>query len=195
MDESQDWQLPEAELEKLLDPAIKVFCLVNPSNPPSSKQPQAVLDRLSRLVEKERPDLIIITDDVYATFADDFVSVFAACPRNTLCVYSFSKYFGATGWRLGTIALQQENVIDELLQSLPQPDKDRLAARYSSLTTDVPRLKFIDRLVADSRSVALNHTAGLSGPQQLQMVLFALHGLMDRLDRYQDAAKALVRGR
>ena len=195
MDESQDWQLPEAELEKLLDPAVKVFCLVNPSNPPSSKQPQAVLDRLSRLVEKERPDLIIITDDVYATFADDFVSVFAACPRNTLCVYSFSKYFGATGWRLGTIALQQENVIDELLQSLPRTDKERLAARYSSLTTDVPGLKFIDRLVADSRSVALNHTAGLSGPQQLQMVLFALHGLMDRLDRYQDAAKALVRGR
>ena len=195
MDESADWLLPEAELEKLLDPAVKVFCLVNPSNPPSSKQPQQVLDRLSQLVEKDRPDLIIITDDVYATFADDFVSVFAACPRNTVCVYSFSKYFGATGWRLGTIALHRENVIDELLQSLPPADKERLNARYSSLTTDIPGLKFIDRLVADSRSVALNHTAGISGPQQVQMELFALHGLMDRLDRYKDAAKALIRGR
>ncbi|MBO0895443.1 bifunctional aspartate transaminase/aspartate 4-decarboxylase [Arthrobacter sunyaminii] len=195
MDESADWQLPNTELEKLLDPAIKVFCLVNPSNPPSAKQPQAVLERLARLVADQRPDLIIITDDVYATFADDFVSVFAVCPRNTLCVYSFSKYFGATGWRLGTIALHQENVIDDLLDALPAGEKQRLNARYSSLTTDVPGLKFIDRLVADSRSVALNHTAGISGPQQLQMVLFALHGLMDRLDRYQDAAKALIRGR
>ena len=195
MDESADWQLPEAELEKLLDPAVKVFCLVNPSNPPSSKQPQSVLDWLARLVAKERPDLIIITDDVYATFADNFVSVFAACPRNTLCVYSFSKYFGATGWRLGTIALHQENVIDELLGALPVSEEQRLNARYSSLTTDVRGLTFIDRLVADSRSVALNHTAGLSGPQQLHMVLFALHGLMDRLDRYQDAAKSLIRGR
>lgn len=195
MDESQDWLLPDSELEKLLDPDVKVFCLVNPSNPPSAKQPHAVLDRLSRLVAQQRPDLIIITDDVYATFADDFVSVFAVCPRNTICVYSFSKYFGATGWRLGTIALHRENVIDGLLATLPEAEKQRLNTRYSSLTTDVPGLKFIDRIVADSRSVALNHTAGLSGPQQLHMVLFALHGLMDRLDRYQDAAKALIRGR
>ncbi|WP_461170969.1 bifunctional aspartate transaminase/aspartate 4-decarboxylase [Arthrobacter sp. Z1-15] len=195
MDEAEDWRLPDSELDKLLDPAIKVFCLVNPSNPPSSRQPGEVLDRLARLVAEERRDLIIITDDVYGTFADNYVSVFASCPRNTVCVYSFSKYFGATGWRLGTVALHRENVIDALLQDLPPDEKQRLDTRYASLTTDAGDLAFMDRLVADSRTVALNHTAGLSGPQQLQMVLFALHGLMDRLHRYQDAAKDLIRGR
>jgi aspartate 4-decarboxylase len=50
-------------------------------------------------------------------------------------------------------------------------------------------------LVADSRAVALNHTAGLSVPQQLQMALFALSGLMDREHRYKDAAKQLIRKR
>jgi aspartate 4-decarboxylase len=34
--------------------------------------------------------------------------------------------------------------------------------------------------VADSRAVALNHTAGLSTPQQVMMVLFSLQELMDR---------------
>ncbi|MEG0276774.1 MAG: PilZ domain-containing protein, partial [Coprobacillus sp.] len=48
---------------------------------------------------------------------------------------------------------------------------------YSSLTTDPSSIKFIDRLVADSRNVALNHTAGLSTPQQVQMVLFALFNI------------------
>ncbi|WAP50467.1 bifunctional aspartate transaminase/aspartate 4-decarboxylase [Arthrobacter sp. ATA002] len=195
MDETADWRLPDSELEKLRDPAVKVFCLVNPSNPPSSQQPREVLDALARLVTEERRDLIIITDDVYGTFADNFVSVFAACPRNTLCVYSFSKYFGATGWRLGTVALHRNNVVDALLRDLPAAVKRRLDSRYSSLTADAGHLAFIDRLVADSRTVALNHTAGLSGPQQLQMVLFALHGLTDRLHRYQDAAKDLIRGR
>ena len=71
----------------------------------------AVLDQLTALVMK-RPDLFIVTDDVYGTFADDFVSMFAKCPRNTLCVYSFSKYFGATGWRLGVIALHNDNAFD-----------------------------------------------------------------------------------
>jgi aspartate 4-decarboxylase len=41
-------------------------------------------------------------------------------------------------------------------------------------------LRIIDRLVVDSRAVALNLTAGLSLPQ---MALFALNGLMDRMCR------------
>jgi aspartate 4-decarboxylase len=195
LDEHDDWQLPDAELAKLLDPAIKVFCLVNPSNPPSSKLSDTVLDRLAALVSTHRPDLIIVTDDVYGTFADDFVSVFAKCPRNTMCVYSFSKFFGATGWRLGVIALHHDNVVDDALAALPEDQKRTLDTRYATLTTEPRSLRFIDRLVADSRAVALNHTAGLSTPQQLQMALFALNGLMDRQMQYKDAAKQLIRRR
>lgn len=195
MDEDSDWQLPDAELRKLEDPAIKVLCLVNPSNPPSTKLSGESLDKLTQVINETRRDLIVVTDDVYGTFADDFVSVFAKCPSNTLCVYSFSKYFGATGWRLGVIALHEENVLDAALAELPEAVKAGLDQRYSSLTTEPRVLRFIDRLVADSRAVALNHTAGLSLPQQLQMTLFALNGLMDREDRYKDAAKRLIRDR
>lgn len=194
MDRLDDWQLPQTEIDKLLDPAVKIFCLVNPSNPPSSKLSDAVLDQLAALVEK-RPDLFIVTDDVYGTFADDFVSLFAKCPRNTLCVYSFSKFFGATGWRLGAMALHDDNVFDVALKALPEEDKLLLDVRYASLTTTPREIAFIDRLVADSRAVALNHTAGLSVPQQLQMALFALNGLMDRDHRYKNAAKQLIRKR
>lgn len=195
MDEHSDWQLPEEEIVKLLDPAIKILCVVNPSNPPSTKLSDTVLDQLAQLVTTRRPDLFIVTDDVYGTFADDFVSIFAKCPRNTLCVYSFSKYFGATGWRLGAIALHDDNAFDDALTSLPETQKRLLDARYASLTTEPRKLRFIDRMVADSRAVALNHTAGLSLPQQLQMALFALNGLMDREHHYKMAAKQLIRQR
>ncbi len=195
MDEHADWQLPQSEIDKLLDPAVKVFCLVNPSNPPSTRLSNAVLDQLATLVRERRPDLMIVTDDVYGTFADDFVSLFAKCPRNTLCVYSFSKFFGATGWRLGAIAAHVDNVFDAALDRLPDADKRQLDARYATLTTEPRKLAFIDRLVADSRAVALNHTAGLSAPQQLQMALFALNGLMDREHRYKASAKQLIRNR
>jgi aspartate 4-decarboxylase len=194
MDRLDDWQLPASEIDKLMDPAIKIFCLVNPSNPPSAKLSDAVLQQLAALVAK-RPDLFIVTDDVYGTFADDFVSLFASCPHNTLCVYSFSKFFGATGWRLGAIALHDDNAFDKALANLPESQKVLLDGRYASLTTAPRKLRFIDRLVADSRAVALNHTAGLSVPQQLQMALFALSGLMDREHRYKNAAKQLIRKR
>ena len=191
----QGWQYPDAELDKLADPAVKAFFVVNPSNPPSVRINPEGLRKIADIVKNQRPDLVILTDDVYGTFADDFVSLFAKCPHNTLCVYSFSKFFGATGWRLGAIALHEDNAFDTALARLPEPTRVLLDARYSSLTTTPRKLRFIDRLVADSRAVALNHTAGLSVPQQLQMALFALSGLMDREHRYKDAAKQLIRKR
>ena len=76
-------------------------------------------------------------------------------PYNTLGVYSFSKYFGATGWRLGVIALAKENVFNKLIYELPKEDKDDLINRYSSLTTNPESISFIDRIVADSRHCLL----------------------------------------
>ena len=189
------WQYPDSELDKLLDPAIKVFLVVNPSNPPSVKMNDAGLVRIAEIVKTKRPDLIIVTDDVYGTFADNFRSLYSVCPQNTVLVYSFSKYFGSTGWRLGVVATHTQNVLDRALAALPEEEKEALDKRYASLTPDVRGLKFIDRLVADSRTVALNHTAGLSTPQQVQMVLFALFALMDGREAYKTALKNLLHRR
>ena len=194
-DPAMGWQYPDAELDKLKDRAIKVFFVVNPSNPPSVKMDDRSLEKLASIVRDHRPDLIILTDDVYGTFADDFRSLFAICPQNTILVYSFSKYFGATGWRLGVIATHKQNVLDQKLAALPETAKLTLDRRYGSIVPDVRTLSFIDRLVADSRTVALNHTAGLSTPQQVQMVLFALFALMDESDGYKAELKKLIRRR
>ena len=68
-DPKAGWQYPASEIRKLEDPAIKAFFLVNPSNPPSVKLDDAGLKAIAEIVKK-RPDLIILTDDVYGTFAD-----------------------------------------------------------------------------------------------------------------------------
>ena len=189
------WQYPDAEIDKLADPSIKAFFVVNPSNPPSVKIDGSALRRIGDIVRNQRPDLVVITDDVYGTFADDFVSLFAMCPHNTVLVYSFSKYFGATGWRLGVVATHRDTILDKRLSALPESDKAILDARYGSLVVDPSKLKFIDRMVADSRTVAQNHTAGLSTPQQVQMALFSLFALMDESDSYNKATKRIVRRR
>jgi aspartate 4-decarboxylase len=194
-DSAAGWQYADAEIDKLVDPAVKAFFVVNPSNPPSVKIAARALRQIGEIVKNKRPDLIILTDDVYGTFADDFVSLFAICPHNTILVYSFSKYFGATGWRLGVVATHTETILDRRLAALPEPDKAILDARYGSLVVDPRKLKFIDRMVADSRTVAQNHTAGLSTPQQVQMALFSLFALMDEAGAYNKAMKRIIRRR
>jgi aspartate 4-decarboxylase len=189
------WQYPDAEIDKLKDPSIKALFFVNPSNPPSVAMRANSMQRLAALVQNNRPDLIVVTDDVYGTFVPGFRSLMAEVPQNTIGVYSFSKYFGCTGWRLGVVAIHEDNIFDKAIAKLPEDIRRELNTRYGPLTLHPEQIKFIDRMVADSRCVALNHTAGLSLPQQVQMTLFSLFALLDKDDRYKKLTKEIVKRR
>ena len=189
------WQYPDAEIDKLKDPSIKALFFVNPSNPPSVAMRATSMARLAKLIQNDRPDLIVVTDDVYGTFVPGFRSLMAEVPHNTIGVYSFSKYFGCTGWRLGVVAIHQDNIFDKAIAKLPETVRCELNTRYGAITLHPEEIKFIDRMVADSRCVALNHTAGLSLPQQVQMTLFSLFALFETDDRYKKLTKEIVHRR
>ncbi|HAT4301279.1 TPA: aspartate 4-decarboxylase [Clostridium perfringens] len=183
---SYTWQYPEEELNKLKNPSIKALFLVNPSNPPSMAIHDKSKELLKDIVTNYNPNLMIISDDVYGTFVNKFQSLVADLPHNSIGVYSYSKYFGVTGWRLGTLALYEDNIFDKLISELPSEKKEMVNKRYESLSTDPEKIPFIDRIVADSRQVALNHTAGLSTPQQVQMAFFSAFSLVDKENTYKN---------
>ena len=189
------WQYQEKDLDVLKDPSVKAAFITNQSNPPSYGLTKALMNRIVEIVRNDNPNLMIITDDVYATFIPHFRSMMAELPKNTLCVYSFSKYFGATGWRLAIIALHQDNIYDRMIRELPRDKQELLKKRYSSLSLHPEDIRFIDRMVADSRQVALNHTAGLSLPQQTQMSLFASFALLDAENTYKKRMQDMIHER
>src|SRR4029079_13546106 len=89
--QEQKFQYPDEELKKLLDPKVKAFLIDNTGHqlvvalsPETIKKIGAVL--------KKRPDLILLTDDVYGTFVPGFRSLMGEFPENTIGVYSYSKY-------------------------------------------------------------------------------------------------------
>jgi aspartate 4-decarboxylase len=196
------FQFTDEQLKKLEDPKIKAFFVVNPGNPTGAALSKEVIAKITKLVKTKRPDLMILTDDVYGTFVHDFRSLLGELPQNTIGVYSYSKYVGGTGWRLGVIAVHEDNIFDKMIAKLPESDLKALDKRYGALTLEPRKIKFIDRIVADSRDVALNHTAGLALPQQVMMSLFSLAELMDSAKEYQAAcmeilhrrAKAMIEG-
>ena len=191
------WQYNDKDICKLRDTSYKALFIVNPSNPPSYTLASETIDLLVDIVERWNPNLMIVTDDVYATYTNGFQSLMARLPHNTICVYSFSKYFGATGWRTAVTAIHRDNIFDELLKRLPRKRKGELQQRYGSIRKDVENMRFIDRMVADSRQVALNHTAGLSLPQQMQMTLFALYSIIDKREgnRFKEKMQEIIRRR
>src|SRR3954462_5554673 len=189
------WQYTDEELKKLEDPKIKAFFVVNPGNPSGVAMSRETIGKIVNLVKNKRPDLMLLTDDVYGTFVHDFRSLLGELPQNTIGVYSYSKYFGCTGWRLGVIAVHEDNIFDELIAKQAGSVSAVINHRYHALTLEPQNLAFIDRIVADSRDVALNHTAGLSLPQQVMMTLFSLSELMDNKKDYQRACIGIVKKR
>jgi aspartate 4-decarboxylase len=189
------FQFTDTELKKLEDPKVKAFFLVNPGNPTGVAISKEVIGKIANLVKTKRPDLMLLTDDVYGTFVNDFRSLLGELPQNTIGVYSYSKYVGCTGWRLGVIAVHEDNIFDKMIAKLPDADLKALDKRYGALVLEPRKIKFIDRIVADSRDVALNHTAGLALPQQVMMSLFSLAEMMDGAKLYQKACMEIVHRR
>jgi aspartate 4-decarboxylase len=189
------FQYSDAEIKKLEDPKIKAFFVVNPGNPTGMGMDRETIAKIVNLVKTKRPDLMLLTDDVYGTFVNDFRSLLGELPQNTIGVYSYSKYFGCTGWRLGVIAIHQDNMFDKMIAELPDKHVKALDKRYGPITLEPRKFKFIDRIVADSRDIGLNHTAGLSLPQQVMMTMFSLYELMDTNKAYQKACMEIVNRR
>jgi aspartate/methionine/tyrosine aminotransferase len=98
--------LPDvAGLERLCDAGTKVLLLNSPSNPLG-----AVIDR-DRMREiaafAESRNLWIVSDECYdeTVFDDRFVSAAAvADPERTIAIFTFSKTYAMTGWRVGYTA-------------------------------------------------------------------------------------------
>src|ERR1700730_4403447 len=189
------FQHTDDEIKKLEDPKIKAFFVVNPGNPTGMGMSRETVGKIATLVKTKRPDLMLLTDDVYGTFVDDFRSLLGELPQNTIGVYSYSKYFGCTGWRLGVIAIHEDNIFDKMIAKLPDNHLKALDKRYGPITLEPRKFKFIDRIVADSRDIGLNHTAGLSLPQQLMMTMFSLSEMMDTKKDYQKACMEIVNRR
>lgn len=194
-DEKAGWQLPNEEVAKLADPKVKALFLVNPTNPTSTALDKNTVTRVAKVVKEKNPNLVVINDTVYASFVEEFHTLGEEIPENTIGVYSYSKYFGVTGWRLGVVSVHENCVVDRIIAGLPEAQKKALALRYRLTSTKPAELKFYERLEMDSRDVALAHTGGLSGPQQAVMCLFSLFELMDVKSKYKATIVAILKER
>ncbi len=102
--------LPDmAELEALVSPKTRLLLINSPLNPIGSIIPRA---RMQELVDfAAAHDLWLVCDEAYdaLTYSDQFVSAAALGRRERVIgVYSFSKTYAMTGWRIGYMVVPRE---------------------------------------------------------------------------------------
>ena len=191
----EEFALSKATIDKLRDPRIKALFMVNPGNPGAYSLPKQNIVDIGKIVNTVRRDLLVLSDNVYAPFAPKYFSFMASCPYNTIEVFSLSKYFGTTGWRLGLVMLSKKNRFDDMIARLSSARKKMLDQRYSTATLTPRKLTFMQRLVLDSRQVAEAHVGGLSTPQQTLLGLMLFYDMQDRDRAYQTNIRSTLKTR
>jgi aspartate aminotransferase len=114
--------LPRLEdLERLVTPRTRAILVNSPSNPLGTVLPRDLLETL--LAFARRRGLWFISDEVYdeVVFDDVFVSAGSvADPGDRLVsVYSFSKVYAMTGWRVGYLVAPPD--MAKLLTGMQEP--------------------------------------------------------------------------
>lgn len=99
---AEDGWLPNPEeIEKQVTANSRALVLVSPSNPTGTMIGEDLMRQLLDLAR--RHDLWVISDEVYdaITFGNPAVSAYRVDPDRVVSIFSFSKTYAMTGWRLG----------------------------------------------------------------------------------------------
>lgn len=109
------------ELKAAVSPRTKAIFINTPGNPTGAVFPRHVMEDLVEFAE--RNNIWLISDEVYdQLLLDDDVEHYSAArvsPDRVISVYSFSKIFAMTGWRLGYCAAPAP--VAEILRKLQEP--------------------------------------------------------------------------
>ena len=99
---AKDGWLPNPEeIEKQITPNSRAMILVSPSNPTGTMIGEDLMRELLDLARQH--NLWVISDEVYdeITFGKPAVSAYGIDPDRVISVFSFSKTYAMTGWRIG----------------------------------------------------------------------------------------------
>jgi aspartate aminotransferase len=107
LDAQNEWHPDIAQLERLVTPRTRMLIINSPANPTGAVFPQQLVADLLDFVR--RHDLYLLSDECYdeIIFEGKHVSPATMLSReefesgSVICIYTFSKSYAMTGWRLG----------------------------------------------------------------------------------------------
>lgn len=126
--EKEGWSLDESKLEKKITSKTRAILFCNPNNPTGTIYSKDQLMKILEIAEKN--NLYVLADEVYRDFIyddQDFYSIgnFSKFRSRIIYIFSFSKSYSMTGWRVGFLATEK---------SLAQ----QILARHDVLVTCAP---------------------------------------------------------
>ncbi|MDZ7612015.1 MAG: pyridoxal phosphate-dependent aminotransferase [Candidatus Moranbacteria bacterium] len=111
LNEEEGWSLDVKEIEKKITSKTRAILFCNPNNPTGTVYSR---DQLLKILElAQRHNLYLLSDEVYRDFVYDgldFYSLaqFSKFRNRIIYIFSFSKSYAMTGWRVGFLAAERD---------------------------------------------------------------------------------------
>lgn len=119
LDEEKGWAFDLERFKRAITPKTKAIFYCNPNNPTGTIYSQDQLRGLAQLAEEH--DLFLISDEVYKDFLfkpGQKIFSLAEIPelrKRVVRLFSFSKSYAMTGWRVGYLH-SDESIVKEILK-------------------------------------------------------------------------------
>lgn len=118
LEKNSGWSFDIKRLEAAISPKTRAVLFCNPNNPTGTIFQKQDLLELGRLAQEK--NFYIISDEVYKDFLYNDTPFFSlaqdpAFRKKLIRVFSFSKAFSMTGWRVGYLH-SDESVVAEILK-------------------------------------------------------------------------------
>jgi aspartate/methionine/tyrosine aminotransferase len=111
-----NYTLDPDRLKEYVNKNTKLLYLVDPNNPLGTCFSKEQILQIVEIAEDN--NITIIHDCTYRDFADDHHLIANYYPENTITIWSFSKWLGLAGMRLGTI-VTSEKIMEKIGQYPP----------------------------------------------------------------------------
>jgi len=111
-----DFRLSPARLEAAVDERTRIIYLVDPNNPLGICYTEAEIRAFTDIAR--RAGAYFIHDCTYRHFADSHTLAASFYPERTITIYSFSKWLGLAGLRVGALVAAEE-IIERLAAAPP----------------------------------------------------------------------------
>jgi len=103
------WEPEIGQLEEQISPTTKAIILNSPSNPTGKVLDESIFNQITNLAEDN--GIFVLSDEVYSRFTrSHHTSVLDLPECKHICVQSFSKTYGMTGFRLGFAISRAETI-------------------------------------------------------------------------------------
>ncbi len=144
-----NYRLSPERLQESLTPKTRVVYVVDPNNPLGTALTATEVEKIVAIL-RER-EIYLIQDCTYRHFAYDHTLAAKLYPERTITIYSFSKWLGLAGMRIGAV-VSHPDIVEKLAGAPPNNLGSNILAQRAALAGLAIKKEWFPGVLATQRA-------------------------------------------